>query len=129
MINRPGTRFTSVAQYMRALPIPVRGRAEELRRAIRRAAPHADEVISYNMPAYKANGVLVYFAGYEKHVGFYPTSAPMRVFKSDLSTYKTSKGAIRFALDKAIPGALVRKIVKFRIEEDVQRAAARVKRG
>ncbi len=110
---------------MRALPVPVRRKAEELRKIIQRAAPHADEVISYNIPAFRVNGVLVYFAGYEKHIGFYPTSSPIRVFKSELAAYKTSKGAIQFPLEKKIPAPLVRKIVKFRIEEDVKKGSTR----
>ena len=125
MINRPGVKFKTVGQYIRALPVPVRAQAEKLRRTIRDAAPQAKEVISYNMPAFRMNGTLVYFAGYTKHIGFYPTAAPIRVFKAELSRYATSKGAIRFPLERGIPASLVRKIVKYRIEEDVKRGASR----
>jgi uncharacterized protein YdhG (YjbR/CyaY superfamily) len=80
------------------------------------------------MPAYKLNGkALVYFAAYAKHVGFYPTASPMVVFAEELRKYKTSKGAIQFPLDKKIPAALVKKIVKYRIQEEAERADAKKK--
>lgn len=74
------------------------------------------------MPAYKANGVLVYFAAAKEHIGFYPTSAPIVVFKDQLTDYKTSKGAIQFPIKEKIPEMLVKEIVKFRIDQDLAKS-------
>lgn len=119
-------KYITVAEYMQDIPAQTIERIDELQTAIKAAVPKAEEVISYNMPAYKLNGkVLVYFAAYAKHVGFYPTASPMEVFAEELSKYKTSKGAVQFPLDKKIPAALVKKIVKYRIQQEAARAAAK----
>lgn len=101
---------------------------ESIRKAIQQAAPAATECISYNMPAYRQHGVLVYFAGYKNHIGFYPTSSPIKIFAEELKAYKTSKGAIQFPLNKPIPAALVKKIVKYRMEEDAVKALGKKKK-
>jgi uncharacterized protein YdhG (YjbR/CyaY superfamily) len=88
---------------------------EELRTTIRKAAPKAEEGISYGMPSYKQNGILVYFAGYTNHIGFYPTGSGISAFTNEIKHYKTSKGTIQFPLDKPIPKTLVTKIVKYRV--------------
>lgn len=119
---KPGTKFTSIDEYHAMFPEEVRLLLDEMRETIRKAAPAAKEVISYNMPAFKMDGVLVYYAGYKSHIGFYPTPKPINVFKEDLKNYKTSKGAIQFDLEGGIPKALVKKIVKYRIEEDTAKA-------
>lgn len=122
-------KYTAVTEYLLDIPEQTIERIDELQAAIKAAVPAAEEVISYNMPAYKLHGkVLVYFAAYAKHVGFYPTASPMVVFADELSKYKTSKGAIQFPLDKKIPAALVKKIVKHRIAEEAERAAAKKKK-
>ena len=121
-------KYTTVAEYLQDIPAQTIERIDELQAAIKAAVPKAEEVISYNMPAYKLNGkALVYFAAYAKHVGFYPTASPMVVFAEELRKYKTSKGAIQFPLDKKIPAALVKKIVKYRIAEEAARAAVKKK--
>lgn len=121
-------KYATVAEYLQDIPAQTIERIDELQAAIKAAVPKAEEVISYNMPAYKLNGkVLVYFAAYAKHVGFYPTASPMEVFAEELSKYKTSKGAVQFPLDKKIPAALVKKIVKYRIQQEAERAAAKKK--
>ncbi|WP_276135128.1 iron chaperone [Polluticoccus soli] len=116
-------KFKTVDEYMRTVPEQALERAEEIRSIIKAAVPQAEEVISYNMPAYKLNSVLVYFAAYKGHIGFYPTASPMVVFKDELTKYKTSKGAIQFPLDKPIPKTLVKNIVKYRIDQDKEKAA------
>lgn len=122
-------KYTTVAEYLLDIPEQTIERIDELQAAIKAAVPAAEEAISYNMPAYKLNGkVLVYFAAYAKHVGFYPTASPMVVFADELSKYNTSKGAIQFPLDKKIPATLVKKIVKHRIAEEAERAAAKKKK-
>src|SRR5947209_3440530 len=100
---KPGTKFKDADSYIAVFPESTQKVLQQLRSIIKKAAPDAEEVISYNMPAYKLNGILVYFAGYENHVGFYPTASPIQVFKEQLTAYKTSKGAIQFPLDEALP--------------------------
>ncbi|HVY75556.1 MAG TPA: DUF1801 domain-containing protein, partial [Puia sp.] len=89
-----------------------------LRQTIKQAAPKATETISYRMPAFRQNKVLVYYAVHKEHIGFYPTSDPIVHFRQELEQYNTSKGAIQFPIDKPLPLALIKKIVKFRLEED-----------
>lgn len=117
-----GKKFMTVEEYISSNPKPVRTLLEELRSIIKIAAPKAEEVISYNMPAFKQNRILVYYAAFKNHIGFYPTASPIQVFKDELLNYKTSKGAIQFPMDKPIPASLVKKIVKFRIQEDLEKA-------
>jgi uncharacterized protein YdhG (YjbR/CyaY superfamily) len=100
-------------------------RLEEIRAILKSAAPDAEEVISYSMPAIKTTRVLVYYAVAKEHIGFYPTASPIVVFKDELARYPTSKGAIQFPLDKPIPKTLVRKIVVYRLKEEMERAARR----
>ena len=115
-------KFKTVKEYIAAFPKTTQILLQDLRQTIRQVVPQAEEVISYNMPAFKLNKVLVYFAAYEKHIGFYPTSSPIRVFKKELEGYKTSKGAIQFPIEKSIPKTLVKKIVAFRLKEDAEKA-------
>lgn len=100
---------------------------EELRLVIKKAAPQATELISYNMPAVKQNKVLVYYAVQKNHIGFYPTASPIQVFAKELKGYKTSKGAIQFPIEEPIPIDLVERIVKYRLKEDMDKAKAKKK--
>src|ERR1044071_126017 len=111
------TTINLIDRYIAGFPAEVRVKLEDIRTIIRKAAPKAEEVISYGMPAYKQNSVLVYFAASKNHIGFYPTSKPIVKFKDQLTAYKTSKGAIQFPLDRKMPVGLVTRIVKFRIKE------------
>ncbi|MBS1585707.1 MAG: DUF1801 domain-containing protein [Bacteroidetes bacterium] len=120
-------KFGSVEEYFASQPAAVQAILEEMRNTISQAAPKAQEVISYNMPAFKMHGVLVYYAAAKEHLGFYPTAEPIRVFADELAKYKTSKGAIQFPLDKPIPKTLIKKIVKYRLEEDEAKAKAKKK--
>jgi uncharacterized protein YdhG (YjbR/CyaY superfamily) len=113
-------KFKSVDEYLSASQEEARKHLKELRRIIRQAAPHAEEVISYNMPAVKSNGMLVWYAAFKKHIGFYPMASAIAAFKQDLKRYKTSKGAIQFPMDEPIPAGVVKKIVKFRLRENEQ---------
>ncbi|TMI89019.1 MAG: DUF1801 domain-containing protein [Bacteroidetes bacterium] len=114
--------FRTVEEYFSAFPASTKKVLMKMRETIRQAAPQAEELISYNMPAFKLHGVLVYYAAYKSHIGFYPTASPMKAFKEELADYKTSKGAIQFPIEKAIPTNLVKKIVKFRINENLEKA-------
>jgi uncharacterized protein YdhG (YjbR/CyaY superfamily) len=95
---------------------------QKLRQTIKKAAPEAVEVISYNMPAFKYHGMLVYYAGYKNHIGFYPTSAGIKIFADELSNYKWSKGTIQFPIDQPLPIDLITRIVKFRAKENLEKA-------
>lgn len=108
----------TVDDYLSAFPEKTRKMLEELRTLIRKTVPEATEEISYQMPAYKLNGPVVYFAGYEKHIGFYPTPSGIEAFQSELRNYKWSKGAVQFPLDKPLPVDLIVRMVKFKVEEN-----------
>lgn len=108
-------------EYISGFSKETRKLLEQLRKTIRKAAPKATEVISYGMAAFKMNRVLVYFAAYPKHIGFYPTPSGIKAFQKELSAYKWSKGAVQFPLDKPLPQRLITKMVKFRVAEDQQK--------
>ncbi len=110
--------FQSIDQYHSTLPLEIQSKVQELRMAIRQAAPKSTEVISYNMPAFKMNKVLVYYAAAKAHIGFYPTPGPIIAFEKELSKYVTSKGAIQFPINEKLPITLIKKIVKFRVLQD-----------
>jgi uncharacterized protein YdhG (YjbR/CyaY superfamily) len=113
--------------YISGFPPPVGERLKQIREIVGKAAPDAREVISYGMPAFRLNGILVYFAGYKKHIGFYPTSSGIEAFKSELEHYKWSKGAIQFPNDRPLPVELIRKITRFRVEENLIKSLAKKK--
>jgi uncharacterized protein YdhG (YjbR/CyaY superfamily) len=128
MQTSPKYKFTSVDEYIATFSPAVKEKLEQIRAVIKRAAPNAQEVISYNMPAYKQHGVLVYFAAAKAHIGFYPTGSPIVVFKKELEAYKTSKGAIQFPISGPIPTVLVADIVTYRAQEDLEKAARKKKK-
>jgi len=107
----------TIDSYIAAYPKDVRILLQELRKAIRLSAPGAEETISYQMPAFRLNGILVYFAAFKNHIGFFPTASAVEAFKKELSPFDTSKGTIRFPLDKPVPLALVKRIVKYRVKQ------------
>ena len=118
---------TDVDEYISGFPPTTQTKLQQLRETIRNAAPDADEVISYAMPAYKLNGMLVYFAGYAKHIGFYPGAGGIAEFKEELSIYKNAKGSVQFPLDQQLPLKLVTRIVKFRVKQNLDKANMRKK--
>lgn len=114
--------------YIATQPENIRPILQQLRQIIKEIVPEAEEVISYQMPAFKQNGMLVWYAGYKSHIGFYPSSTPIIYFKDELKAYKTSKGAIQLPLDKPLPVELITKIVKFKIEENTAKALTKTKK-
>lgn len=116
-------RPANTDEYIAAFPTAIQARLEEMRAAIKKAAPKAVEVISYGMPAFKQHSVLVYFAAYAHHIGFYPTASGIANFQEEIAGYKNSKGAVQFPHDAPLPLGLVEKIVQFRVADDEQRAA------
>jgi uncharacterized protein YdhG (YjbR/CyaY superfamily) len=112
-----------VDEYLAGVPKEARATLEKLRKSIRAAAPMASEVISYQMPMYKHNGMLVGFAAFKEHCSLFPGPAVIKAHKEELKGYYTSKGTIRFTVDKPLPAALVKKLVKTRIRENEARAS------
>jgi uncharacterized protein YdhG (YjbR/CyaY superfamily) len=110
-------KFASVDAYLRATPRDARAALQRLRRTIQAAAPQATEVISYGIPSFKHHGYLVGFAAFKNHCSFFPGTA-LNAFKKDLASYETSKGTIRFTVDKPLPAALVKQLVKARIAQN-----------
>lgn len=120
--------ITTVDEYIAVQPANVREKLERLRLTIKKAAPRAEEEISYMMPAYKFHGVLVYFCAYQNHIGFYPTGSGISAFKKELSVYEGSKGTVRFPIDKPLPLTLIKKIVRFRLKENEQKQLLKKKK-
>jgi uncharacterized protein YdhG (YjbR/CyaY superfamily) len=115
----------SIGAYIRKFPKTVQATLSGLRSAIKAAAPDAIEKISYQMPAFWLNGNLVYFAAYEKHIGFYPTASGIKKFSKEIAAYKNSKGAVQFPIEEPLPLDLITKMVKFRVEENSRKAPKR----
>ena len=112
--------FKTIDEYVSTFPREVQVVLEELRQAIRKSAPEAEETISYGIPTFDLNGFhLVHFAAYKNHIGFYPTSSGITAFKKELSLFKTSKGTVQFPLNEPIPFDLVKRIVRFRVKENM----------
>ena len=125
-MDRSGKRtFSGIDEYIAIFPKDIQKKLKELRKAIHEAAPEAEETISYGMPAFRKNKVLVYFAAAKNHIGFYPTASPVVEFEKELAKFKHSKGAIQFPLDEPMPLDLVRRIVEFRVKEDGSSAKKR----
>lgn len=114
--------YRTIDEYVRAFPPATQAILRRMRQIIREAAPEATETISYQMPTFKLNGRnLVHFAAWEKHIGFYPQPSGTAAFQKELSPYKGAKGSVQFPLDEPIPFDLVKKIVVFRVKEDLSR--------
>ena len=102
-------------------PKDVQAILESLRQTIRKAAPEAEETISYQIPTFRLNGNLVHFAAFKNHIGFYPTPSGIEAFKEELSVYEGAKGSVKFPIYKQIPLDLVSKIVKYRVMENLEK--------
>lgn len=111
----------NIDQYIAGFPEDVQKKLEQIRQTIQKAAPKAEEAISYQMPTYKLNGNLVHFAGYKHHIGFYPAPSGLKAFMKEIMLYKNSKGAVQFPLDEPLPLALITKIVKYRVKENLEK--------
>lgn len=112
----------NIDRYILSFPPEIRERLEQMRQIIKQAAPEAEEVISYQMPAFRLNGILVYFAGYKNHIGFYPTSSAIEAFKNELGQFKWSKGAIQLPYDRPLPVELIERITRFRANENLKKS-------
>ena len=115
--------------YIAGFPNNVQELLEKVRMTIKKAAPDAEETISYQIPTFTLKGkYLIYFAGFKKHIGLYPAPRGVEKFKKELSGYEGGKGTVRFPLDKPIPFGLIARIVKFRVKENLERAKAKGKK-
>jgi uncharacterized protein YdhG (YjbR/CyaY superfamily) len=119
--NKPETDFKTIDQYIDAQTEQIKPTLELLRQTIRAAAPEAVEVISYQMPALKYHGILVYFAAFKNHYSLFAMPSAIHAFKDKLSKYKLSKGTIQFPNDEPVPVELVTEIIKFKAQENLQK--------
>jgi uncharacterized protein YdhG (YjbR/CyaY superfamily) len=117
----PKEAFKTIDEYVASFPRNIQNILEELRQVIRDSAPNAEEAISFQMPTFKLNGNLVWFAAFKNHIGFYPKASAIEAFRKELTDYEVSKGTIRFPLEKPIPFDLVRKIVKYRVKQNLEK--------
>lgn len=118
----------NIDEYIATFPATTQALLEVLRATIKSAAPDAVEVISYQMPAFKLFGMLVYFAAYQHHIGFYPGASGIVAFDQDLKGYKTSKGTVQFPLNKPLPIDLITRMVLYRANENIQKVEAKRKK-
>ena len=126
MSSKAQKKFKTVEEYIAAFPKEIQELLESMRSIIKSAAPKAEELISYNMPAFQLDKMLVYYAAWHSHIGFYPTASGIEEFKEELSKYENSKGAIKFPIDKPLPVSLITKIVKFRVKENLEKTKNRM---
>ena len=121
------TRFTTVDEYIAVQGAAARPGLKLLRQIIKKNAPEAEEIISYNMPAYKFHGMLAYFAAHTSHIGFYAMPGAVIAFKDKLRLYKTSKGTIQFPFTNPMPAKLITDMVQFRVKENLEKKALKEK--
>jgi len=114
--------------YIAGFPEQIRKKLEEMRMIVRKAAPQAEETINYGVPTLILSGNLVHFGGFKNHVGFYPAPSGIEAFKEELSVYEGAKGSVKFPVDKPLPAALITKIVKFRVKENLEKAKQKSKK-
>ncbi len=114
----------NIDEYIASFSPEVQAILEKIRLTIRQAAPHAQETISYNMPAFKQDGILVYFAAFKKHIGFYPPVRGDAKLEKSIATYAGEKGNLQFPLDQPIPYGLIERIVKLRVKQNMAKARA-----
>ena len=120
---------TTIAEYIAGFPPEVQVLLEKVRATIRKAAPAAQETIKYQIPTFTLNGGnLVHFAAFQRHIGFYPTPTGIEKFKAELAGYEGAKGSVQFPMDRPLPYRLIGQIVKFRVQESLERAAAKPKK-
>ena len=118
----------TIDEYVAGFPPDVQKVLQKIRMTIHEAAPDATEKISYQMPTFYLMGNLVHFAAFKEHIGFYPVPTGIEKFKKELSVYKQGKGSVQFPLDEPMPYDLISKIVKFRVKENLAKAAGKARK-
>jgi uncharacterized protein YdhG (YjbR/CyaY superfamily) len=124
-MNKDKQGFSSIDDYIASYPEAIQTILQELRATIKAAAPDAEEKISYQMPTFALKGNLVHFAAYKNHIGFYPTPGAIEAFQDELSIYDGSKGTVKFPIDEPLPLDLISRIVKYRVNENMQRSRSK----
>lgn len=119
------TKPDSIDSYIGGFPEEIQALLQQVRATIKAAAPEATEAISYQMPTFKLQGNLIHFAAFKKHIGLYPSSSGTAAFQKELAAYDVSKGTIRFPYGQPIPFELIDRITRFRVQENLERAAAK----
>jgi uncharacterized protein YdhG (YjbR/CyaY superfamily) len=109
-------KFETIEEYINSFPRDTQRILVSVKETIKKSAPSSQEAINYQIPTFRLNGNLVHFAAFKNHIGFYPGSEAIKVFKKEIASYKSSKGAIQFPIDKSMPLNLIRKIVKYRVK-------------
>jgi uncharacterized protein YdhG (YjbR/CyaY superfamily) len=122
---KKGAQARTVAEYIELAAPEIRERLAKLRATIRAAAPDAEERIAYRIPTFSQRGNLVHFAAYAGHIGFYPGASGIKSFAKELAAYATSKGGVQLPHDRPLPHGVIRKIVRFRLAENLEKDAAR----
>lgn len=115
----------NIDEYIAGFPHEIQEILKQVRAAIKKAAPDAEEAIKYQIPTFVLNGNLVHFAAFKNHIGFYPTPSGIEAFRDELSYYESAKGSVRFPIDKPMPLSLIEKIVGFRVKEARAKPTAR----
>src|SRR5512147_1043370 len=113
--------FETIDEYISTFPEDVQSILNQLRQAVKETAPEAEETINYQMPTFTLNGNLVHFAAFRNHIGFYPTPSGIEAFKRELAPYKMAKGSVQFPIDQPLPLPLIRRIVEYRVQENLTR--------
>lgn len=121
--------FETIDEYIAKFPGNVQAMLETMRATIHSSAPDAVECISYSMPAFAQNGIVVYFAALKNHIGFYPTPSGIEAFADETAAYVSTKSALRFPITQPLPVELIGQIVRFRVQENANRAAAKGAKG
>ncbi|WP_199121427.1 iron chaperone [Pedobacter sp. ASV28] len=111
----------SMDEYIANFPVESQVILQEIREVIKSIVPQAKETISYAIPTFKLNGNLVHFAAYKNHIGFYPGAAGIDAFRNEISSYKSSRGAIQFPIHQPMPIALIKKMVEFRVNQNLEK--------
>lgn len=127
-METPKAQPKDIDEYISGFPKDVQEILEKIRVTIREAAPDAQETINYQIPTFTLKGNLVHFAAFKKHIGFYPAPSGIEKFKNELSGYESAKGSVQFPLDQPIPYDLISQITKFRVNENLEKAAAKGKK-
>jgi uncharacterized protein YdhG (YjbR/CyaY superfamily) len=122
------TQAENIDDYIAEFPKDTQKILQEIRTTIRKAAPKAEEAIKYAIPTFVLNGNLVHFAAFKNHIGFYPAPMGIAAFKKETAPYEAGKGTLQFPLDKPVPLKLISKIVKFRVEANLEKSKAKVKK-
>jgi uncharacterized protein YdhG (YjbR/CyaY superfamily) len=117
-----------IDKYISGFPKEVQTILKKIRSTIKKSAPDAEEIINYGIPTFTLKGNLVHYAAFKSHIGLYPTPTGIKKFKKELSAYEGAKGSVKFPLDGSIPYALITKIVKFRVKENLERAKSKAEK-